>query len=1313
MTKPCTIDPDKPCQGCMLRGTSLKAKVSGSLNARFLVVTNPPTEKRLVDKENMTKGGMQVFAANMEKCGFDAQDFMFMPYIRCHFDEDQLTTREKADIRKHCVHWLAQTAEHFNPEVIIPLGVEPSKAVYGRGVKLGKIRGIADHVEGFDQLVMTLTDPGSIFFRPEHEPIFASDCRTLERLVKYDYDKEAAAEQVLGEYETVTDLQFLIDNPPEVLAFDTETTGLRWYEPNKILTMQFTTAPGNGYMVVWDHPDKPFPRRLRKKLKQQLKQVLQNPNTSVVGQNLKFDALFVWRHFGFRFRIDDDTLMLAAIVDENAQTKDLDTLTKLYAPEMAGYADAFNAKWDKSRMDLVPLDELEGYGCGDTDACLRVYYALMSIVDQDEGLYQTYRRVSIPGINAFYSIETRGLNVDEAALDDLEVVLTESVREQNISLMSRVDKAIKRKHITSAKDPKDRAKAVSWSRKAFMIDVLFDHPKGFLLKPSVFTDKTKNLADQSRRVPSCSSKEHLPYFFEEESFTEELAAYVKDERLLSTNVVSFRNKYIHRGKVYPSYSLGKAVTGRTASCVKNDTPVVTQRGVVPADSVVVGDMVWTHMLRWLPVLDLYIKPVTLMYSLHLSNGEVLTCTGQHRVMLRSGRWRTVDSLRESAVSAGLYDGGYRGTTIEKIEPAGVHPVYDFEVAQDHSYLACGIFNHNSDPNGQNFPKRGKLAKAYRKIFVPPPGRYMLEADLSQAELRFAAESANEKVMLEIYQNGGDIHTITAAVTMGIDPDVVMRAKKDYTTLLADVADDWPGAGMYLRSMTPEKAATAVLAAFIGFKRTQAKAINFGFCIAEGQKVLTDAGLVPIEDIKDWHLVWDGVEWVSHKGLVYRGEQEVIEYDGIVATPEHEVFTEDGHKVQIGKLASSLEERRIAVSADQTKAVRFFGPDWADREEEKEPSVYRDGLLSVSTESFYSGGQFVIREDYKLQMPEKTKVPVGSESQDTWSKIRCYGAEMYEVDACKFEELRRARDQSVVHIQTTFHRVGFREVPGGDIQGSRLRQDEQRRALLTREFETCHTVRKFNEPSETKSTAKVYDLLDAGPRRRFTVEGKLVSNCYGMGWRKFIGYAKTQYGIEFTEAEAQETRRVFFQTYPGLAPWHDRVRAFAKKNKYVRSFSGRVRHLPMIDSQDEMIAGEASRQAVNSPIQEFASSLGVMSAGRIDAGVDPEYMALTAFVHDALYAYCWPQHIEWAAKTMKYYMESNPLKDWFGLKLRVPIIADVGFGLNGGETHEMGDLELDKPFDFDSIPQLDIDVPEQVIPPNNGRIIQPKHLHIRY
>ena len=35
-------------------------------------------------------------------------------------------------------------------------------------------------------------------------------------------------------------------------------------------------------------------------------------------------------------------------------------------------------------------------------------------------------------------------------------------------------------------------------------------------------------------------------------------------------------------------------------------------------------------------------------------------------------------------------------------------------------------------------------------------------------------------------------------------------------------------------------------------------------------------------------VWDGVSWVSHSGTVCRGEQVVVEYGGLTATPDHEV-----------------------------------------------------------------------------------------------------------------------------------------------------------------------------------------------------------------------------------------------------------------------------------------------------------------------------------------------------------------------------------------------------------------------------------------
>jgi DNA polymerase I-like protein with 3'-5' exonuclease and polymerase domains len=47
--------------------------------------------------------------------------------------------------------------------------------------------------------------------------------------------------------------------------------------------------------------------------------------------------------------------------------------------------------------------------------------------------------------------------------------------------------------------------------------------------------------------------------------------------------------------------------------------------------------------------------------------------------------------------------------------------------------------------------------------------------------------------------------------------------------------------------------------------------------------------------------------------------------------------------------------------------------------------------------------------------------------------------------------------------------------------------------------------------------------------------------YGMGARGLRTYAKSQYGVEFTEAQAREYRAAFFRAYPGLARWHEQVR----------------------------------------------------------------------------------------------------------------------------------------------------------------------------
>lgn len=59
------------------------------------------------------------------------------------------------------------------------------------------------------------------------------------------------------------------------------------------------------------------------------------------------------------------------------------------------------------------------------------------------------------------------------------------------------------------------------------------------------------------------------------------------------------------------------------------------------------------------------------------------------------------------------------------------------------------------------------------------------------------------------------------------------------------------------------------------------------CVGAGTKILTENGLINIEDIKQ-EKVWDGCEWAEHGGLVSRGEKVAIlvAEEEIIATPDH-------------------------------------------------------------------------------------------------------------------------------------------------------------------------------------------------------------------------------------------------------------------------------------------------------------------------------------------------------------------------------------------------------------------------------------------
>ena len=146
-----------------------------------------------------------------------------------------------------------------------------------------------------------------------------------------------------------------------------------------------------------------------------------------------------------------------------------------------------------------------------------------------------------------------------------------------------------------------------------------------------------------------------------------------------------------------------------------------------------------------------------------------------------------------------------------------------------------------------------LSQLIRTMLIAKPGHKFIVADFSAIEARVLAWLAGEKWRQDAFERGDDIYCASASQMFGVP--VVKH-----------------GINGELR----QKGKVAELA-----------------CIAKGQPVLTNHGLIPIEEVTPDDRVWDGMRYVHHDGVVYKGRKPVITYEGLTATGDHIVYLRDG------------------------------------------------------------------------------------------------------------------------------------------------------------------------------------------------------------------------------------------------------------------------------------------------------------------------------------------------------------------------------------------------------------------------------------
>ncbi|MEX6505007.1 DNA polymerase I [Jiella sp. M17.18] len=156
---------------------------------------------------------------------------------------------------------------------------------------------------------------------------------------------------------------------------------------------------------------------------------------------------------------------------------------------------------------------------------------------------------------------------------------------------------------------------------------------------------------------------------------------------------------------------------------------------------------------------------------------------------RTGQWSTdvkvLDELAAEGHELPRRIVAWRQLTKLKGTYTDALPAYLDEVGRIHtSYSMASTTTgrlSSSEPNLQNIPIRTEEGRAIRTAFVAPEGTRLVSADYSQIELRILAHVADILQLKAAFQEGLDIHAMTASEMFGVPvegmpPEIRRRAK---------------------------------------------------------------------------------------------------------------------------------------------------------------------------------------------------------------------------------------------------------------------------------------------------------------------------------------------------------------------------------------------------------------------------------------------------------------------------------------------------------------------------------------------------------
>lgn len=402
-----------------------------------------------------------------------------------------------------------------------------------------------------------------------------------------------------------------------------------------------------------------------------------------------------------------------------------------------------------------------------------------------------------------------------------------------------------------------------------------------------------------------------------------------------------------------------------------------------------------------------------------------------------------------------------------------------------------------------------LSQLIRTAFVAGKGKTLLIGDWSAIEAVILSWLAGEKWRMDVFTTHGKIYEASAAKMFKVPLESISFKDADGNTV--------KGKNYDLRA----KGKVSELA-----------------CIAKGQLVLTQFGLVPIENIKLKHKVWDGENFVSHNGIISRGFRNTIIYGSLRATPDHRVWIEgqpdpvrfdyaascgarlvrtgySGRPIRVGennKSRKTLVKKLAKCSGlDRMRGLRFpavdFFQQFNPRNFQRLSSVFSASSNTSLVKQKAFCGESSLRESEHSELRKLRR---------SWDKVqiqKCFRSRFVHVGQIRATESKirnrsRGQQRALRKRQFTicyaaskprqpenfyFTCLGTGQValfPQRSLQIPKTRQNAGRNLQNSR---AC-SIRKTKELERDSEKVETFDILNCGPNNRFTVSGVLVHNC---------------------------------------------------------------------------------------------------------------------------------------------------------------------------------------------------------------------------